>query len=86
MKATIDIKSLVLGCLLGALVVYTIAATTDRTTTWEYRVVTLPTTNPPGTPALEKLINEAVAEGWELHQACAGDPSGPFGLMRRPKK
>ena len=86
MKATIDIKSLVLGCLLGALVVFTISATTDRATTWEYRVVTLPSTNPPGTPALEKVINEAVAEGWELHQACVGDPSGPFGLMRRPKK
>jgi hypothetical protein len=81
----IDTKSLLIGALLGAAIVFSLAAATGAGTgtVWEYRVV-------PGNvfqDALGNAINSSVAEGWDFVSA-----SGPnnndcgFALLKRKKK
>ncbi len=55
-------KSFILGAVLGALVIFTIAAESQRSTVWNYRVVEQKV------PAYlyEKTITDTATNGWEL--------------------
>ena len=91
MKNKIHIKSLVLGGILGALIVLTVAAASKTEGgAWEYRVMyhlefgTEGTANSPAKPqkqSFEQRINAAAAEGWE-----AAGYAGESVLLRRLKK
>ena len=91
MKDKINIKSLALGAVLGALFVFTVAAASKSgSAAWEYRVLyhlepgTEGTANSPPKPQLqsfEQRINAAAAEGWE-----ATGYAGESVLLRRAKK
>lgn len=88
MKKKIDIKSLVLGALLGAVVVFSVAAATTFTpNSWNYRIVAGPlgNGNPPGSPTLESELNAAAADGWEFLQVSASATQGPFAVLRKLK-
>ena len=97
MKDKINIKSLALGAVLGALFVITVAAAPKSGgAAWEYRVLshlepgTEGTANSPAKPqaqSFEQRINAAAAEGWEA-TGYAGESarSGSMVLLRRAKK
>ncbi len=78
-----DTKSLLLGAALGAVVMFSVAATTTATrTTWEYRTV-------PGQVLgneLGQAINASVTEGWEFVSAASSTEQWGFAVMRREKK
>jgi hypothetical protein len=83
MKTKLDIKSMVLGALLGAVIVFSVgAATGGSRTVWEYKTV-------PGKVFGEELgqaINGAVAQGWEFVSASPSTEQWGFAVMRREKK
>jgi hypothetical protein len=89
MKNKIDIKSILLGTLLAAVIILSIAAAADGRTEWEYKVITgnvLQLTGPRERDRLELKINNQVAEGWQFVSASgAGEMSG-FAVMRREKQ
>jgi len=63
MKHKIDIKSLALGAILSAVVMFSIAATTG-TSAWEYKIISGKVTfSTPGDPLLGKQLDQAAAEG-----------------------
>jgi hypothetical protein len=83
----IDIRSLLIGALLGATIVLSIAAATATSTgsriVCEYRVVTGSVFQ----QELEKAINSSVAEGWDFVSA-SGPNEGNWGfaVLKREKK
>ena len=85
MKDRIELKSLLLGALLGAVAVLSIAATTgeEKHTAWEYRVVTAQAFQ----NELGKAINESAAQGWEFVSA-SGPNNDNWGMavLRREKR
>ncbi len=85
MKNRIEIKSLLLGALLGAVAVLSIAAATgnEGRIVYEYRVVTTSAFQ----DELGKIINTSVAEGWDFISA-TGPNNDNWGMavLRRPKK
>ena len=88
MKTRIDIKSLALGILFGAMVVLTVGAATSGGVQkgWEYKIVHSRIMDVPALNAFEKDINKSVAEGWEFVSAHpAQDPYG-FAVLRREKR
>ena len=86
MKNKIDIKSLVLGALLGAVVAVSVAAATNYSpNSWDYKIVAAPLGNPPGSPTLEGALNAAAADGWEFLQVSASATQGPFAVLRKLK-
>ena len=79
---TFDLKSLIIGVLLGTMVaVFTFVATTNVTPQgWEYRVV-----DGYKGDDYQKKINEAAQDGWEV-VGVANDPERrPFAVMKRAK-
>ncbi len=82
MKIKMDIKSLALGILLGAITVFSIAAATrESTPTWEYQFLYLhsvPNHN------LIGAINTAAIEGWEVVNYTADN--GMSVLLKRARK
>jgi hypothetical protein len=87
MKNKIDIKSLALGVLLGAAIVFSIgAATPSGSTVWEYKVVRGNIRGNNDAGELDKYINNAIAGGWDFVSASPlGDQSG-FAVLKRGKK
>ena len=84
MKKKIDIRSTVLGALLGMAIVLSVAAANEGRTAWEYKVVS-------GTvlgteAALDSVINRSVNEGWEFVSAAHSTERYGFAVMRREKK
>lgn len=85
MKNRIEIKSLLLGALLGAVTVLSIAAATGNATppVYEYRVVTTSAFQ----DELGKIINTSVAEGWEFVSASGpNDQNWGMAVLRREKR
>jgi len=79
----IDIKSLVLGGLLGMAIFFSVGAATDNSAVWEYKVVTGYVFG--SGPRLEDVINNTVAQGWQfVATSGVGDRSG-YVVMRREK-
>ena len=92
MKEKIHIKSLILGALLGAVVVFSVAAaTTGATGTWEYRFLDqrklVEEGKQPGTASdnLEPFLNGAAKEGWEVVSHTDGE-RGLSVILRRIKR
>ena len=84
MKKKIDIRSLVLGALLGMAIVFSVAAANEERTVWEYKVVAgtvLGTEGP-----LDSVINRTVNEGWQFVSASHSTERYGFAVMRREKK
>jgi hypothetical protein len=83
-KTKIDIKSMVLGALLGMAIVLSVAAANESRTVWEYKVVAgtvLGTEGP-----LDTVINKSVNEGWQFVSASHSTERYGFAVMRREKK
>lgn len=77
-----DTKSVLLGAALGAVIMFSVAATSTTRTTWEYRTV-------PGKVLgneLGQAINASVAEGWEFVSASSSTEQWGFAVMRREKR
>jgi len=87
MKRKLDIKSMVLGALLGAVIVFSVgAATGGSRTVWEYKVVRGNIKGNDDAGALDKYINNAIAGGWDFVSASPlGDISG-FAVLKRERK
>jgi hypothetical protein len=89
MKSKIDLKSLVIGTLLGIAVIFCAGAAAERRSDWEYKVITGYVLG--GRPAgdertLEKQINSNLAEGWQFVSASGvGEISG-FAVLRKEKE
>jgi hypothetical protein len=85
MTPRIETKSLLLGTLLGAAAVASIAAATDndRRAAWEYRVVT----GRAFQDELGKAINASVAEGWEFVSASGpNNENRELAVLRRERR
>ncbi len=82
MKTTINIKSIFVGALLGAALVFGVAAANNsQRIVWEYRVILA---QQPGT--MQREMNAAAAEGWEVVGVASDANVGAFTVFRRPKK
>jgi hypothetical protein len=85
MKKRIDMRSLVIGALLGAAIVFSVGAVTDagKRKAWEYRSYTYE-----GVAVELARANNLGEEGWEL--VCSAPDSGPGSgagcLISRRKK
>ena len=80
----VDIKSVLIGAFLGAVIIFSIAAATNRgRTVWEYKVVTGNVFQ----EQLGKAINNGVADGWEFVSA-SGPNNENWGIavLKREKK
>ncbi len=78
------IKTITLGLLTGTLFL-TGCCTTPRSATWEYKVIYGYISRVPGQPGeLDRKINEAAAEGWQV-VATAYDDRSPYVILRRNK-
>ncbi|MFN7138484.1 MAG: hypothetical protein ACK4UN_04005 [Limisphaerales bacterium] len=76
MKRTLHLQSLALGALLGAIIVFTVAAGSTQKTAWEYRSHYLH-----GSHANMETINNLGNQGWEL-VGFFNSPDGKYpGLM-----
>jgi hypothetical protein len=86
MKKKIDVKSLVLGALLGGVIVFSIAAATPepKHVVWEYQTVTGKIFR--GDQNLGDAINASAGQGWEFVSAFHGVEQYAVAVMRREKK
>ena len=85
MKKKFDIKSLVLGGLLSAVIMFSFAGTTGKNA-WDYKIISghLRHLSADQQPARGQQLDEAAADGWEV--VSAGNEQGwPFVIMRRAK-
>ena len=82
MKHKFDVKSMGIGALLGAAIMFSVAAATGRPT-WDYKIIAGrlgKSANPP----LSQQLDQAVAEGWDVVTATSDD-GYPILILRRAK-
>ena len=86
MKFKIDIKNLLLGAVLAAVIMLTVAAATPggTRTVWEYKTVAGKVLG--GEKNLGDAINAATGQGWEFVSASYVVDQWGFAVMRREKK
>jgi hypothetical protein len=79
----IDIKSALIGALLGITIALSVAAASANRTVWEYKVITAKGFQ----NELEKAINASVTEGWDFVSA-SGPNNENWGIavLRRERK
>ena len=82
MKNMFEIKSLVVGALLGAAVIFTVAAATGKPT-WDYKIIA-GRLGQTGRPPLAQQLDQAAAEGWDVDTATSDD-GFPVVILRRQK-
>ena len=84
MKASIEIKSLLAGALLGAIVTFTIAAGINppNRVEWEYKVITANAVS----GELEQGINRSVRNGWEFISASNLNDQWGMVVMKRERE
>jgi hypothetical protein len=82
----IDVKSLLLGLLVGASIMLSVAAatTSGNRTNWEYKLVQGKVLGNEGT--LENAVNSHTAQGWDFVSASPSTDQYGFAVMRREKK
>jgi hypothetical protein len=85
MKNKFDIKSLILGGLLSAVIMFSIAATTGKSA-WDYKIISgrLTRLYSDPDPALGQQLNLAAADGWEVVSA-ASEEGRPLVILRRAR-
>jgi hypothetical protein len=83
----IDVKSVLLGALVGACFMVGIAAATspDASSSWEYTVVQGTVIGQPPL-SLGNEVNRHVAQGWEYVSASASRDQYGFAVMRRKRE
>ena len=86
MKKKIDIKSLLLGALLGMATLFSVAAATNAHPVWEYKVLTGIVWGREAKGNLDDAINNTVAQGWEFVSAAHSTERYGFAVMRREKQ
>lgn len=79
-----DIKSMVLGGLLGGILMFSVAATTTGRTTWEYKIISGHLVPYDKQNALGPQLDQAATDGWEV-VAPANDNGFLFLILRRAK-
>jgi len=84
MQNKIDIKSMILGAILGAVILLSVGAATSTRTNWEYKVV--PGKYFTGDQHLGDAINRNAIEGWDFVSASHGTEQWAFAVLRREKK
>ena len=86
MKYRIDGRSLILGALLGAVIMISLAAATSigRSTVWEYKTIAGKVFGDES--LLDEAINSNTAQGWEFVSASPSFEQWGFAVMRRAKK
>ena len=77
MKQQFDIKSVVIGTFLGAVIMFSVAAATARPT-WDYKIIS----GHVGT--LGQRLDQVAAEGWDVVTATSDD-GYPVVILRRQK-
>ncbi len=84
MKATISLKNLVLGAVLGAAIMFAVGAATSNSnrTAWEFKVVNGKVFQ----HEFEKALNAAAEEGWEFVSASPYVDQFAWAVMKREKK
>jgi hypothetical protein len=83
MKPRIDLRSLVLGTILGAAIVFSVGAAVEAVRTgWEYKVVTGRLYQ----NELERAMNAAASDGWELVSASSSPEAYAFAVMKRMRR
>jgi len=85
MKNKFDIKSLVLGGLLSAVIMFSVAGTTEKSA-WDYKIISgqVRHLSADPDPALGEQLDKLAADGWEVVSA-ANDGGRPFVILRRAK-
>jgi hypothetical protein len=86
MKTKFDIKSMVLGALLGAATFFSVAAAADERAVWEYQVVTGTVFGSDSKGQLGDAINTAANQGWQFVSASHSTERYGFAIMRRDKR
>lgn len=84
MKAKLDMKSLIAGALLGAVVVFSVAAARSSRTNLEYKIVAGKVLG--NESQLDVAINIEVATGWEFVSANSSTEQWGFAVLRRERK
>ena len=84
MARKFDIKSMVLGALLGGIIMFSVAAATTEKTTWEYKIISCHLVPYDKQNALGPQLDKAAADGWEL-VAPANDDGFLFLILRKAK-
>ncbi len=87
MKTRISIQSLLIGVLLGAGLVLTVAAAAAgaaKKPAWEYRIVSGPLQA--GPESLESKINMTVMKGYEFVAVGGEGPGSGFAVVRHEKE
>ena len=85
MKNKFDIKSLVLGGLLSAVIMFSVAGTTGKSA-WDYKIISghLTRLYSDTDPPLGQQLDQAATDGWEVVSA-ASDQGRSFVILRRAK-
>jgi hypothetical protein len=84
MKHTFDIKSMVLGVTLGAIIMFSVAAATSRgITTWDYKIIS-GRLGKSAHPPLAEQLDQAAAGGWDV-VCTASDDGYPFVILRKTR-
>ena len=85
MKNKFDLKSLALGGLVSAVIMFSIAATTGKSA-WDYKIMSghLRSLRGDPAPALGQQLDQAAADGWEVVSA-ASEEGRPFVILRRAR-
>ena len=84
MKHTFHMKSMVVGIILGATIIFSVAAATSRGGgRWEYKIIA-GRLGKTAQPKLSEQLDEAAAVGWEVVSA-ASDDGYPFVVLRKAK-
>jgi hypothetical protein len=84
MARKFDIKSMVLGGLLGGIIMFSVAAATTGKAAWEYKIISGHLISLAQQPALGPQLDQAAADGWEA-VATANDNGLTFLILRRAK-
>jgi len=82
MKDKFDIKSLIIGVLLGVVILLSVGAATGRPT-WDYKLISGRLGQSAHAPLAQQL-DQAAAEGWEVVTATSDD-GYPVLILRRQK-
>ena len=79
-----DTKSIVLGAVLGAAIMFSVAAASTNGKTWEYKVLSGRVASNSLHSPLAPQLDQAATDGWEVVSA-ANDEGVPFVILRRAK-
>ena len=84
MKYKFDVRSMIVGALLGAASVLTTAAVTGGRTTWNYHIIYGRLSSTIDLPSIGEQLDQAASNGWEV-VAATSENGSPILILRRPQ-